>query len=133
MGLAAALGWMAENITGERGIRVSVEVIGAECDLSPETKLVLFRIAQEALTNVKKHSEASKASVKLEYGVDKITMTIADNGKGFELPKRIGDLANAGMLGLAGMDERARLLGGIVWVQSKLGAGTTVTVELPLE
>ncbi len=133
MGLAAALGWMAENITGERGIKVSVEVVGAERDLSPETKLVLFRIAQEALTNVKKHSEASKASVKLEYGIDKITMTVADNGKGFELPRRLGDLASTGMLGLAGMDERARLLGGMLWVQSNLGEGTTVTVELPLE
>jgi PAS domain S-box-containing protein len=132
LGLKAALGWMAENLSREHGIEVSVETLGTECDLSPETKLVLFRIAQEALTNVKKHSEASKASVKLEYGVDKITLTIADNGKGFELPKRLGDLASAGMLGLAGMDERARLLGGILWVQSKSGMGTTVTVELPL-
>jgi signal transduction histidine kinase len=108
-------------------------VVGVERDPSPETKLVLFRIAQEALTNIKKHSEASKASVKLEYDVDRITMAIADNGKGFELPKRLGDLASTGMLGLAGMDERARLLGGMLWVQSKLGEGTTVTVELPLE
>jgi two-component system sensor histidine kinase DegS len=133
MGLAAAVEWMAENITSESGTEVSVEVIGGERDLLPETKLVLFRIAQEALTNVKKHSEASKASVKLEYGADKITMTIVDNGKGFELPKRLGDLASAGMLGLAGMDERARLLGGNLRVQSNLGEGTTVTVELPLD
>lgn len=132
VGLTAALVWMAESIGRERGPKVSVEVLGEERDLSPETRLVLFRIAQEALANVKKHSGATKASVELKYEADKVTMAIADNGKGFELPRRLGDLASAGMLGLAGMEERAKLLGGTLWVQSKLGEGTTVTVELPL-
>lgn len=131
VGLVAALKWMAENISDERGTKVDVEVIGTEGDLSPEIKLVLFRIAQEALTNVKKHAGATRALVKLEYSVDKIIMTVTDNGRGFELPRRLGDLAGAGMLGLAGMEERARLLGGVLWVQSKLGEGTTVTAELP--
>ena len=132
LGLVAALEWMAEGLDRERGISVSVEVSGAEHDLSSETKLVLFRVAQEALTNVKRHSEATKASVRLEYEEGKITMTIADNGKGFELPQRTGDLARIGKLGLTGMEERARLLGGTLQVQSKLGKGTTVTASLPI-
>ncbi|GAH56910.1 unnamed protein product, partial [marine sediment metagenome] len=55
-----------------------------------------------------------------------------DNGKGFELPERIGDLASSGKLGLAGMQERAQLIGGTLRLQSELGKGTTVTVEVPI-
>jgi len=132
MGLVAALGWMAENLDRERRTKVVVEVRGTECELSPEAKLVLFRIAQEALNNVKKHSGATRAVVKLEYEPQKIILTVTDNGKGFELPERLSDLASIGKLGLTGMEERARLLGGTLQVQSKLGQGTTITAELPL-
>jgi signal transduction histidine kinase len=93
---------------------------------------VLFRIAQEALNNVKKHSGATRATVKLEYKPKKIILKVTDNGRGFELPERLSDLASIGKLGLTGMEERARLLGGTLQVQSKLGQGTTVTAELPL-
>jgi PAS domain S-box-containing protein len=132
MGLVAALGWMAENLERDRRTKVIVEVRGTECELSPEAKLVLFRIAQEALNNVKRHSDATKAVVKLEYEPQKIIMTITDNGKGFEPPERLSDLASIGKLGLTGMEERARLLGGTLRVQSMPGEGTAVTVELPL-
>lgn len=132
MGLVAALGWMAENLNREQRTKVSVEVRGTEYQLSPEAKLVLFRIAQEALNNVKKHSEATRAEVKLEYAPQKIIVTVTDNGRGFELPERLSDLASLGKLGLTGMEERARLLGGTLRVQSKPGQGTTITAELPL-
>jgi PAS domain S-box-containing protein len=132
MGLVAALGWMAENLERNRRTKVVVEVRGTECELSPEAKLVLFRIAQEALNNVKRHSDATRAVVKLEYKPQKIIMTITDNGKGFEPPERLSDLASIGKLGLTGMEERARLLGGTLRVQSMPGEGTTVTTELPL-
>ena len=132
MGLVAALGWIAENMDRERRTKVVVDVHGTERELSPEAKLVLFRIAQEALNNVKKHSGATRAVVKLEYEPQKIILTVTDNGRGFELPERLSDLASIGKLGLTGMEERARLLGGTLLVQSKLGQGTTVTAELPL-
>jgi signal transduction histidine kinase len=132
MGLVAALGWMAENLNREQRTKVSIEVRGTEYHLSPEANLVLFRIAQEALNNVKKHSGATKAVVKLEYAPQKIIVTVTDNGKGFELPERLSDLASLGKLGLTGMEERARLLGGTLKVQSKPGEGTTITAELPL-
>ncbi|MCJ7522030.1 MAG: PAS domain S-box protein [Dehalococcoidia bacterium] len=131
MGLFAALEWIAANVEQERGISTTTKVFGTEHELSPETKLVLFRIAQEALTNVKRHSEASKAEIKLKFDAGKVTLTIADDGKGFELPRRLGDLARIGRLGLTGMEERARLLGGDLHVQSNLGKGTTITAELP--
>jgi len=68
----------------------------------------------------------------VEFSDTEIVMIIRDNGKGFELPQRLGDLASLGKLGLAGMQERARLAGGTVTLQSELGTGTTVTVEVPL-
>ena len=70
--------------------------------------------------------------VKLEFENNSLRMTISDNGQGFQLPERIGDLASIGKLGLAGMQERARLLGGTLRINSKLGKGTQVVVELPL-
>jgi two-component system sensor histidine kinase DegS len=132
MGLVAALEWLAENVNREQETKVSVEVSGKEQEISPEAKLVLFRIAQEALNNVKKHSRATRARVHLEYKSDKIILTVTDNGKGFELPRRLSDMANQGKLGLTGMEERARLLKGTLLVQSKPGEGTVVTAELPL-
>lgn len=133
MGLIAALQWLAENANREQETKVIVEISGSEQEISPETKLVFFRIAQEALSNVKKHSEATQAKVSLTYELDRIILTVTDNGKGFELPPRLSDMANLGKLGLTGMEERAKLLGGALLVQSKPGEGTIVTAELPLE
>jgi len=76
--------------------------------LSNEAQLLLFRIAQEALANVRRHAEASRVWVTLEFGHNKAVLTIEDNGKGFKLPEGIEDLAGVGKLGLAGMHERTR-------------------------
>ncbi|HEY50125.1 MAG TPA: PAS domain S-box protein, partial [Dehalococcoidia bacterium] len=97
MGLVAALEWMAENLNREKGAEVSVEVSGTKYELSPETNLVLFRIAQESLTNMKRHSRANSATVKLEYEDGKVRLTVTDNGRGFRLPPRLGDFAGRGM------------------------------------
>jgi signal transduction histidine kinase len=131
LGLVAAMEWMAESLDRERGIDVSVEVRGADCELSPEARLVLFRIAQEALSNVKRHSEATQASILLECGADAVEMTVADNGKGFDPLPRLGDWAQSGKLGLTGMRERGTLLGGSMRVESNPGDGTKLTIELP--
>jgi len=132
LGLVAALEWMAEDMARNHGIDVPVEVIGIERALPAETQLLLFRIAQEALNNVRKYAEASRAVVKLELKDNNITMTVSDNGKGFELPERAGDLASTGKLGLAGMQERARLLGGTLEIESTRGKGTIIIVKAPL-
>jgi two-component system sensor histidine kinase DegS len=101
--------------------------------LSEEAQLLLFRIAQEALRNVGKHSGATEATVSLRARHRlQLQMTVADNGHGFKLPKPIGDLAATGKLGLLGMHERARLLGGALDIRSEPGEGTTVVVEVPL-
>ena len=131
LGLVPALEWLTSDLTNHFGIPIGMGLFGSAHRFPPDTELILFRIAQEALRNVCKHSEASRAWVTLEFSDDKAILTIKDNGKGFRLPERIGDLASAGKLGLAGMQERAQLVRGKLTLHSEPGKGTTVTVEIP--
>jgi len=131
LGLLPALEWLTSDLTEHFGIDMAVGVLGSLRRFPPETELIMFRIVQEALRNVWKHSKASRAWVAVEFGDDKTVLTITDNGKGFELPEKIEDMASAGKLGLAGMQERAQLIGGRLMLESELGKGTTVTVEVP--
>ena len=132
LGLLPALEWLSSDITEHFGISTAIGVIGSVRRFNPDTELVLFRIVQEALRNVWKHSEASRAWISVEFDEDKATFTIQDNGKGFELPKNIGDFAGVSKLGLVGMQERAQLISGKLALQSEPGKGTTVTIEVPI-
>jgi len=131
LGLLSALEWLASDIAEYSGIEIKVNVVNTERRLPEEVELVLFRITQEALRNVWRHSQATRAEITVEFDESKTRVTVSDNGKGFNLPETIGDLARDGKLGLAGMQERARLLGGSLTVQSEPGRGATITVELP--
>ena len=132
LGLVPALEWLASDLEQHFGITVNFEVTGEVNRFAPEVELVLFRIAQEALRNVWKHSGASQAWIGLEGRDDSTVLTIGDNGKGFKLPEEVAELAPAGKLGLVGMQERARLVGANLAVASEPGEGTTITVELPM-
>ncbi len=130
VGLVPALEMLSEELDKEGKIHARIEVTGSERRLSSEAELVLFRIAQEALRNVRKHSQATETVVRVEFTPKKVKVTVIDNGSGFELPEVLGDFAGRGKLGLIGMQERARLLGGIFSVKSQAGKGTTVAVEV---
>jgi signal transduction histidine kinase len=132
LGLLPALEWLTANLMQGNGIETELKVYGDRRRLSPEAELVLFRIVQEALNNVRRHSQASRVVTTVEFGEGRARITVDDNGQGFELPGRTGDLATAGKLGLIGMHERADLLDGTLTVRSELGKGTTVTVEVPV-
>ncbi len=129
LGLLSALKWLASDVCKYSGIETKVNIIGTERRVSEDIELVLFRITQEALRNVWRHSKANKAEITVEFKPTKIRITISDNGQGFRVPQRIGDFARYGKLGLSGMQERARLIGGSVSVQSELGKGATIAVE----
>jgi len=133
LGLLSALEWLASDVTEYSGIVTKVNVVGTEHRLSEEIELVLFRITQEALRNAWRHSGATKAEITVEYEEGKIRITVSDNGKGFNLPGTLGDLAREGKLGLAGMQERAQLIGATLTVQSQPGKGTSMTLELPIQ
>jgi len=130
LGLLPALEWLVSDLQQQFGIHIGMAVLGENRRLSPDIELVLFRIAQEALRNACRHAQASQAWVTAEFGDGKITVCIRDNGKGFEVPGNVAELAQSGKLGLAGMAERARLVGGKLTLESKPGEGTTVTIEV---
>ena len=132
LGLLPALEWLASDVAEHSGITVELKTEGAERRVAPEAELVLFRIVQEALRNVWRHSQATSAQVIVEFQDGNTRMTIKDNGKGFALRSSMGDLTKDGKLGLAGMQERARLLGGSLEVESEPDKGATVTIEAPI-
>ena len=130
LGLIPALKSLTSDLSERGKVSASVEVTGTERRLSPEVALGLFRIVQEAIRNVRKHSEATTAVVSVRFDPSRVTVTINDNGKGFDIPARLDDLTAMGRLGLVGMQERAQLLNGEFAIHSKLGVGTTIEVEI---
>jgi len=131
LGLVPALEWLISELSQATSIAGELRVAGQERRLSSEVELLLFRIVQEALANVRRHAKASSVVVSLELAEDKTKVSIQDNGKGFALPRVLADLSQRGKLGLIGMDERTRLLRGTLEVESQPGRGTTVTVLVP--
>jgi signal transduction histidine kinase len=127
-GIKPALKWLCEKF--QRVSRTHIDVtIPAELPRLPaEKELCIFRIAQEALQNVTKHSAANKVSIALEYEPRQIQLTVADNGSGFIRSKLNGQ----GGLGLLSMEARALSVGGHVVVTSSRGEGTTVRLRVPL-
>jgi signal transduction histidine kinase len=108
------------------GIAAELKVEGDLSSLSDSQKIVLFRVVQEALSNVRKHSEAAKVSVVLRSRRTFVDLTVTDDGRGFD-PRRL----DTDRLGLAGISERVRLLGGAVEIETAAGIGTTVRATLP--
>ncbi len=100
--------------------------------LGPLLETAVFRIAQEALWNVVKHAAATRVEVALTLADGRLRLRVKDNGRGFRPERRRANHALAGGMGLGGMEERARLLGGSVTVTSTPEAGTEVVAELPL-
>ena len=132
LGLIPTLEWLASELTKKVGINISVTATGKERRFNSEAEMAMFRIAQEALWNTCKHAKASKAWVNIKYYKGKIIMSVNDNGRGFDIPDNLTDLASSGKLGLTGINERVQLLGGALLLHSESGKGTTLSVEIPL-
>jgi two-component system sensor histidine kinase DegS len=109
---------------------VTVTKKGEARALSSEQELGVFRIVQEALSNVEKHAHASRVDVRVECTDDCFRVTVSDDGRGFETPPDPAAFARAGRYGLLGMQERAALHSGTLSVRSSPGGGTTVALEI---
>ncbi len=128
LGLSEALEWYAEDFQERVGKEWKLEFSVQEVSLEPDLAMALFRIYQEALTNIARHANASKIQVKLQKIKDSLLLEIIDNGKGIAAP----EMSNPKSLGLMGMRERARVWGGQVFVLSQSGYGTSIKVNIPL-
>ena len=131
LGLLPAVQWLASEVTKYSGVATKVNIVGKEHRLPEEVAIALFRVTQEALRNVWRHSGATSAEITFVFSDKRTKITVSDNGKGFKLAGQVGDLAKDGKLGLAGMQERVQLVSGTIAVKSELGKGTTITVEAP--
>ena len=129
MGLASAVPWYVEGFTERSGIGVELEMPSEFSRLSQPVEMVLFRVVQESLTNVHRHSGSKSATIRLLVHSDHVELTIQDQGKG--LGGLVADPATTGV-GIAGMRERVRELGGKFEINSG-SQGTRITVSLPLQ
>ncbi len=125
LGLIAALEWQGREISRRGEMEVEVQSSEASEKLPDEYKTCIYRLVQEALNNAARHSSAKNARVTIGQTREKIAVTIRDDGRGFD-PNRIRGL------GILGMDERVRRLGGTFTLDSKPGGGTTIRAEFPL-
>ena len=129
-GLAAALELIIGEFNTLGNIRVDFNVTGLEERLPNDIELALFRIVQEALSNIRKHSGAKSVEVVLHYTPKKVRLSVADDGVGFRIAQKRMANSTSG-LGLVGMRERAQLIGATLRIKSRIGSGTTVAVEVP--
>ena len=132
LGLGPTLQSLLEEFTKQTGVRVRLTTPPAETikDLDNAMRTALYRVAQESLSNVARHAQASTVNVIVERLANAVRLTIRDNGKSFQVD-RVTDAKRITRLGLIGMRERIEMVGGSFIVKSSPGQGTTVTAEIP--
>lgn len=129
LGLVATLRWYVARVRSQTGVEMRLEVRGEARRMQPEVETALFRIAQEALTNVARHAKAGLVEVVLSFERDTLSLEVKDDGVGFDAA---ATSAAPTSVGLIGMRERAHLVGGALAVRSRPGEGTRLSVTVPL-
>jgi len=134
LGLLAALRHYLKGYQSRFRLLVDFHTLGLDDQrMSPEVETALFRIAQQALTNVAQHAQAHSVTVLLENRGASVQLIVEDDGQGFDIERVMDARPHEGNLGLYGMQERAALLGGTLTVESTPGRGTSVFVRIPLD
>lgn len=132
LGLIPALHAYSKNLAARKKIRIRMTAFGGVEALGGAKRTVLFRVAQEALTNVARHANATEVGMSISERSGVIRMEISDNGRSFQVEKTLG-AKNPKRLGLVGMKERIEMVGGQLTIKSVLGKGTTVCAEIPFD
>lgn len=133
LGLVRAIHWYAKERLESQGVRVLLDMPDETVRLPAEVETALFRIGQEAMTNISKHANAREVRVSLQVDPHRVRMEIADDGVGFDPNTLLGVEGHRRGWGLLGMQERAALLGGQLTIETKPGHGTCIRVVLPLQ
>jgi signal transduction histidine kinase len=127
-----ALEWLAQQMQERHGLQVTVAVHGDEQPVSQTVQLLLFENVRELLFNVVKHAQVEQATITLRFETGQAILTVEDKGRGFTIENIPASTTPASSLGLHSVRNRAALLGGQVDFHSTPGAGTRVTLSLPL-
>lgn len=132
LGISAAVRSEAESLEQRMGMSVQVRVEGKGRRLQEDVELALLRITQEAVRNIEHHSGASRVTIRLGFDRARVRLTIADDGKGLDTIPTASELLSESHLGLVGMQERARLVGGELRIISPASGGLTIEAEIPV-
>jgi signal transduction histidine kinase len=131
-GLGPALQWQAREFSRRTSVPVEVVLEEAPAELPDRHRTCVYRVVQEALTNCARHAQAHQIRVALHIGTDQLSLSIQDDGRGMPAHLPASDRSSASGLGLIGMEERVRELGGSLDVQSQPGKGTLIKVSIPV-
>ena len=131
LGLLAALHSLVNKYSKQTGIRVHLTVFAGVKDVGNDESTVLYRVAQEALTNVSRHAQAKRVDMSIREHDDTVRMIIKDNGRSFDVQKVLHSRRSK-RLGLLGMRERVEMVGGTFVVESAPGKGTTIQADIPI-
>jgi signal transduction histidine kinase len=125
LGLTAAIQWQAREVSRRTGMAVKVSAQAEADDLPEGLSICLYRVAQEALQNISRHAQAKTVNIELKQEAGRLVLSVHDDGVGF-------DAAHVRGLGMVGMEERLRQVGGSLRVSSQPGRGTTLVAEVPI-
>jgi two-component system sensor histidine kinase UhpB len=131
LGLGPALEWRVDELNSQGDVAAEISIAGCEERLPRDLELVLYRVGQESLSNVRRHAEATHVSVSLRRDLDAVTMEIADDGVGFDTKANTGKRYQG--MGLVGMRERLGMVGGQLIIESAPGAGTRVVATVQVD
>jgi two-component system sensor histidine kinase UhpB len=124
-GLVPAIEGQLRRFSAQTGVKAELQTVGDATKLDSEQEIVVYRVAQEALSNVAQHASARRVELGLSANGGGVELTVRDDGQGFDTR------AGHDSLGLSGMSERARLVGGKLHIHSEPGEGTALTLEVP--
>jgi signal transduction histidine kinase len=132
LGLVTALEMLARETGQAMDIPVEFQRQGIEIRLEPSVELALYRIVQEAFSNIARHAQAKRASLHIHFTAQAVVIDVADDGIGFDVPKSPAEFAPSGHFGLLGLHERAELIGAALEIRSVPGQGAHLNIHLPL-
>ena len=132
LGLSAALRWLIDDFAKHFHVKVSLDIADMDNFFSQKAQIIIYRIFQEALTNIAKHAQATQVSVVVKKKDGSVSFSLEDNGKGFDVKQAMMRNSTEKGLGLAAMDERTWMLGGSFDVWSQEGKGTRVSFTIPI-
>jgi len=132
LGLVHALRQSLEDLRTD-GIDCQFSEADTPVRLPSSIEIAVYRIVQEALANVRKHAEATKVNLRLQFQTGRLLVEVHDNGRGFDLSQTLDSAISVGHMGLLGMKERVEALGGDIRIKTGEGAGTTIILSLPVQ